>query len=163
MTANAHLTIRLFVYGSLKRGYWNHGLLGVSPTSIDEAKAWGRLYDLKAGFPALEVPTGSILSHGRSEPLADAKSQQEARISDFDQPRGDWDLIHGELITLSNPSIDLPRLDLLEGFNPGDSSLYQRVLIPVSTEVAIASAWTYTMRSIQQGTRLTEGWWSPCR
>jgi hypothetical protein len=51
--------LRLFVYGTLKRGYWNHQRFCAQARSIEPAVVWGRLYHLHAGFPALEVPEGS--------------------------------------------------------------------------------------------------------
>jgi len=48
--------LRLFVYGTLKRGYWNHQRFCAQARSIEQAVVWGRLYHLHAGFPAIEVP-----------------------------------------------------------------------------------------------------------
>ena len=67
--------LRLFVYGTLKRGYWNHQRFCAQARSIEPAVVWGRLYHLHAGFPALEVPEGLILSQGTADPLADARRQ----------------------------------------------------------------------------------------
>lgn len=111
--------LRLFVYGTLKRGYWNHQRFCAQARSIEPAMVWGRLYHLHAGFPALEVPEGLILSRGTADPLADARRQQEIGTSRFGRPTGDWDLIHGELVTFTDPQRDLPPIDRLEGFRPG--------------------------------------------
>ena len=64
--------LRLFVYGTLKRGYWNHQRFCAQARNIEPAVVWGRLYHLHAGFPALEVPEGLILARGTSEPTVDA-------------------------------------------------------------------------------------------
>jgi len=39
----------LFVYGTLKRGYWNHQRFCAQARSIEPAVVWGRLYHLHAG------------------------------------------------------------------------------------------------------------------
>jgi len=88
--------LRLFVYGTLKRGYWNHQRFCAQARSIEPAVVWGRLYHLHAGFPALEVPEGLILARGTANPLADARRQQEIGTPRFGRPTGDWDLIHGD-------------------------------------------------------------------
>ena len=111
--------LRLFVYGTLKRGYWNHQRFCAQARSIEPAVVWGRLYHLHAGFPALEVPEGLILARGTADPLADARRQREIDTPRFGRPTGDWDLIHGELVTFTDPQRDLPPIDRLEGFRPG--------------------------------------------
>ena len=121
--------LRLFVYGTLKRGYWNHQRFCAQARSIEPAVVWGRLYHLHAGFPALEVPEGLILARGTADPLADARRQQEIGTPRFGRPTGDWDLIHGELVTFTDPQRDLPPIDRLEGFRPGGHSMYQRVMV----------------------------------
>ena len=84
--------LRLFVYGTLKRGYWNHQRFCAQARNIEPAVVWGRLYHLHAGFPALEVPEGLILARGSADPLADARRQQEIGTPRFGRPNGDWDL-----------------------------------------------------------------------
>ena len=71
--------LRLFVYGTLKRGYWNHEPFCEGVLEIREARIRGRLYD-GPGFPLLEVPDEDILAHGTADPLADVATQ--ARLSD---------------------------------------------------------------------------------
>jgi hypothetical protein len=88
--------LRLFVYGTLKRGYWNHQRSRAQARSIEPAVVWGRLYHLHAGFPALEVPEGLILARGTADPMADARRQHENGTPRFGRPTGDWDLIHGD-------------------------------------------------------------------
>jgi len=34
------------------------------------------------------------------------------------RPTGDWDLVHGELMTFANPGFDLSPIDRLEAFEP---------------------------------------------
>lgn len=147
--------LRLFVYGTLKRGYWNHQRFCAQARSIEPAMVWGRLYHLHAGFPALEVPEGLILSRGTADPLADARRQQEIGTSRFGRPTGDWDLIHGELVTFTDPQRDLPPIDRLEGFRPGWHSMYQRVMVPAARGSISCAVWTYTMYAPQNGERIT--------
>lgn len=52
----------LFVYGTLKRDYWKPQRFCAQVRSIEPAVVWGRLYNLHAGFPALEVPEGLIIA-----------------------------------------------------------------------------------------------------
>lgn len=43
--------LRLFVYGTLKKGFWNHDRFCTRAISIDPATTWGRLYRLEAFDP----------------------------------------------------------------------------------------------------------------
>jgi len=65
--------LRLFVYVTLKRGYWNHQRFCTQARSIEPAVVWGRLYHLNAGFPALEVPEGLILTRAGHRRSADRR------------------------------------------------------------------------------------------
>ena len=137
--------IRLFVYGTLKRGFHNHRFV-VQASAIQPAWTWGRLWHLQAGFPALEVPDPLILAHGSDRPLHDARLQTKSPPFPAGKPDGDWDWIGGELVTLVDPEANLPPIDRLEGFRPDDArypSLYDRVLVPVWTATAGGVAWTY--------------------
>ena len=71
--------LRLFVYGILKRGYWNHDPFCRGVLEIREARIRGRLYE-GPGFPLLKVPDEDILACGTADPLADVATQ--ARLSD---------------------------------------------------------------------------------
>lgn len=146
--AAATPTINCFVYGTLKRGFPNHDRFCRNAIDIQPATVLGRLYNLGA-YPALEVPEESILAHGTTDPLADAATQAhyDAHMpphASNTPPPGDWDPIHGELITFSDPARDLPPLDQLEGYNPGIRSFYQRVLVRVHASRGLSSpAWLY--------------------
>ncbi len=160
-------TITCFVYGTLKRGFWNHDRFCRNAIDIRPATTWGRLYELPAGYPALEVPESTILAHGTADPLADAATQ--ARLAALlpthaadHPPTGDWDLIHGELITFPDPARDLPPIDRLEGFRLGQDSLYERVLVAVRTpDKKTTLAWLYVAgRCLRaSGERLRSGVW----
>ena len=151
--------LRLFVYGTLKRGYWNHQRFCAQARSVEPAVVWGRLYHLHAGFPALEVPEGLILARGTADPLADARRQEDIGTPRFGRPTGDWDLIHGELVTFTDPQRDLPPIDRLEGFRPGGHSMYQRVMVAVLCGRTSIPAWTYWMPCPPYAERVASGQW----
>lgn len=162
----AKLTITCFVYGTLKRGFWNHDRFCRNAIDIQPATTWGRLYQLPAGYPALEVPESAILAHGTADPLADAATQ--ARLAATlpphtanRPPSGDWDLIHGELVTFPDPARDHPPIDRLEGFRFGQDSLYERVLVRAQTPEQTIIAWLYVSGCclIGSGERLRTGLW----
>ena len=67
--------LRLFVYGTLKRGYWNHDRFCRGVLDVQEAVVRGRLYEMPSGIPVLEVPETDILAHGTADPLADVATQ----------------------------------------------------------------------------------------
>jgi len=169
---DANLRLVLFVYGSLKRGYCNHDRF-ISRRSLGEggcrhaldirpATTVGHLYDLPAGFPALEVPEAAILAVGTGDPLADGETQARVAPRDLVMPEaeGDWGVVHGELITFADPAHDLPPLDRLEGSvapgggccpsgqpvslrsaHPDGHGLYRRALVAVRhNPVALATA-----------------------
>jgi len=102
--------LRLFVYGTLKKGFWNFDRFCTRAISIEPATTWGRLYQLPAGFPALEVPESGVLVTGTADPLADTRTQNTIELPEnaMNRPEGDWDLVHGELMTFANPAFDLP-------------------------------------------------------
>src|SRR5690606_29891162 len=67
--------LRLFVYGTLKQGYWNHERFCRGVLSVEEAVVRGRLYELPSGIPVLEVPEADVLAYGTADPLADVATQ----------------------------------------------------------------------------------------
>lgn len=156
--AELMLVIRLFVYGTLKRGFANHERFCSRARSIEPAVVWGRLYHLPAGYPALEVPESSVLAYGTPDPRADAQTQDHAHSLLFQRPAGDWDLIKGELATFDDPELDLPPIDRLEGFDPGGHSLYRRVLTTARTSRGLLSAWVYVMEGVERGRRIGGEW-----
>lgn len=142
----------LFVYGTLKQGYSNYERHCRTAVSIQKACCWGRLYDLDAGYPALEIPDTAIQAVGTASYLLDA--QQKGKALNFDAPLGDWDMVRGELMCFEHPETEIPPIDLLEDFDPkGEHNLYERVLITVKTEDDLVNAWTYVMKGSQHGGR----------
>jgi gamma-glutamylcyclotransferase (GGCT)/AIG2-like uncharacterized protein YtfP len=160
---NGKTVIRLFVYGTLKRGGWNHDRFCHSAIKIETATVWGRLFHLPAGFPALVIHESSILAAGTGDPLADAAVQADfaARIAagtGQSHPEGDWDLVKGEIITLGTPDRELPPIDRLEGFHHDNRCMYQRVLVIAQTKKAKQPAWVYSMSEAPEGKRLQGEW-----
>ncbi len=155
------MTISVLVYGTLKRGQWNHDRFCRHAIDIRPATTVGRLYDLPAGFPALEVPDAAILAVGTGDPLADAETQ--ARVAPrglvIPELEGDWDVVHGELITFADPARDLPPLDRLEGFRPDGHGLYRRALVATRANTGVEAAWVCHMARVRQGGRLRGGVW----
>lgn len=152
-------TIRLFVYGTLKCGFWNHARFCSSASSIHPAVVWGRLYHFHAGFPILEIPENQILAHGTASPAVDAITQHRFQSSSFIRPSGDWDLIHGEILTFNNPQRDLLPIDRLEGFRPGANSMYERVLLPALSGEQSVAVWLYWMPCPLHAERIVTGEW----
>lgn len=91
--------------------------------------------------------------------MADARRQQEIGTPRFGRPTGDWDLIHGELVTFTDPQRDLPPIDRLEGFRPGGHSMYQRVMVAVLCGRTSIPAWTYWMPCPPYAERVASGEW----
>lgn len=157
--------LRLFVYGTLKRGFHNHRLCAQA-TDIQPAWTWGRLWHLRAGYPALEVPDRLILAHGSDQPPRDAGVQVTTPPFPVGKPAGDWDWVSGELVTLADPEADLPPIDCLEGFRAtGARNLYDRVLVTVWVQdggLEPVTAWTYDGRRLSgRQARCTEWEWPP--
>ena len=143
--------LRLFVYGTLKRGCWNHDRFCRGVLDVQEAVVRGRLYEMPSGIPVLQVPEEDILARGTADPLADVATQ--ARLAEDlasilkpvpeSATAGDCGPVYGELLTFDDPSTRLPAIDRLEGFHPGGPSLYRRLLVPVCTSGQIIPAWVY--------------------
>lgn len=152
--------LRVFVYGTLKRGFHNHGRLCRSASACIPATTWGRLYHLPAGYPALIIPDSLVLSPGTADPLADTRTQARCKPADVRLPDGDWGTVHGEVLEFDDPESALPPLDGLEGFTPGKPSLYDRVLVPVQCGNTWISAWVYVMKTIRHGIRVPDGNWT---
>ena len=137
---------RVFVYGTLKRGFSNHNYFCCGVTSIEKAVVCGRLYALNAYIPALVIPDTAVLTHGSLD-YADDRRRQWNVVVDQEQPTitDAWRMVHGEVLTFIEPE-RLARLDQLEGFHPPAPCLYHRVLVPVRVQSGEwLAAWVYTM------------------
>ena len=159
--------LRLFVYGTLKRGCWNHDRFCRGVLSVEEAVVRGRLYEMPSGIPVLQVPEEDILARGTADPLADVATQAcfAGDLASILEPvpesatAGDCGPVYGEHLTFDDPETRLPAIDRLEGFHPGGSCLYRRVLVPVRIPGQISPAWVYAgapkhqaRRSLPNGT-----------
>ena len=145
MTSPQKPIIRVCVYGTLKRGGWNHDRHMTGYVSVEETVIRGHLRWLSPGIPMLDVPPEDILAVGTTNYLADAALQARltAELAARPQPPappGAWDLIPAEVFTFDDPETRLPPLDRLEGFRPGGRSLYRRVLARSGYRVH----WVYT-------------------
>jgi gamma-glutamylcyclotransferase (GGCT)/AIG2-like uncharacterized protein YtfP len=152
--ANTSGMLRLFVYGTLKRGFWNHDRFCRGVLAVEDALVCGRLFETSSGIPVLQVPEEDILAVGTTNPLADVATQAHitARMSD-PEPIPDrlpkkgtgapWGDVYGELLTFDDPEIRLPAIDRLEGFHPGGPCLYRRVLTSTQAHGSVLSAWLY--------------------
>jgi len=163
------MTALLFVYGTLKRGYWNHDRFCRDAFNIQEAVVRGRLYELPSGIPVLQIPDDDVLAVGTRDIFADVSVQKRLTSTLFSQglkPPMDGEVVYGELLTFDDPARRIPMIDQLEGFRPGQPSMYRRVLTPVFTEDGVAAAWVYVTDSEQllQSCRwLKDGRWEKGR
>lgn len=144
--------LKIFVYGTLKRGFANHdrycrGLLRTEP-----ARMRGRLFKLTPGIPIMTVPAEDILGRGSENIAADLELQRRfATLCGTEHPRGDkrgdrpgWKNISGELLVFGDPEAELPRMDNLEDFRPGKPSTYVRALVRAAlADGSRVPAWTY--------------------
>jgi gamma-glutamylcyclotransferase (GGCT)/AIG2-like uncharacterized protein YtfP len=139
--------LRIFVYGTLKRGYSNHDRFCHGALHIIEATVRGRLYEMPSGIHVLQVPDESIVALGTSDPLADVATQEqilEQLPVGPDYESWDWETIDGELIVFPKATLSLPPIDRLEGFRPESHSLYRRVLVAISVDGGEQTlAWCY--------------------
>ena len=159
--------LKLFVYGTLKRGYGNHDQFCRGALEIREAQVRGRLYD-GPGFPVLEVPGEDVLACGTADPLADVGTQMRLSGRPGKHPRpvregteaGGWGAVYGEVLTFDDPESRLPAIDRLEGFRPDCRSLYRRVLVVASVSGCRELAWVYTLESTEiKHRRILSGRW----
>jgi gamma-glutamylcyclotransferase (GGCT)/AIG2-like uncharacterized protein YtfP len=139
--------LRLFVYGTLRRGGRFHDRYCRGAVSITEAEVRGTLGRLAAGYPALIVPETEFLARGSEDPRADLEVQERIAASLRTEPAASAAgfAVAGEVLELDDPATRLPAIDRLEDFRPGLPSLYERVLLPVrETGAAETSvAWVY--------------------
>lgn len=134
--------LRLFVYGTLRRGGPYHERFCSGARAIEPARTVGTLGRLPAGYLVLAVPEASILARGSADVLADLRTQDDRSLAAL--PRGAG-FVDGELLTFDDATDRLPAIDAFEDFHPGARSLYERVLIPIEVMATghVASAWAY--------------------
>ncbi len=149
---NTNGMLRLFVYGTLKRGFWNHDRFCRGVLTVEDAVVRGRLFETSSGIPVLQVPEEDILAVGTTNPRADVATQAHvtARLftpqSTIINPQYEgapWGPVYGELLTFDDPENRLPAIDRLEGFHPGGPCLYRRVLTSAQVHGIVLPAWLY--------------------
>jgi hypothetical protein len=86
--ANTNGMLRLFVYGTLKRGFWNHDRFCRGVLTVEDAVVRGRLFETSSGIPVLVVPEDDILAVGTTNPLADVATEAHVAtcMSNPEQP-----------------------------------------------------------------------------
>lgn len=111
---NTNGMLRLFVYGTLKCGFWNHDRFCRGVLTVEDAVVRGRLFETSSGIPVLEVPEEDILAVGTTNPLVDVATQARvvARMPN-PEPTPDrlpkkgtgapWGPVYGEILTFDNP------------------------------------------------------------
>ena len=163
LNGGTNLKIQVFVYGTLKKGCFNHNRFCRNAVNIEKGVIWGRLYHLPAGYPAIEIPKTSIMANGSTNPIIDTVIQNRipADKMTFNRPLGDWDLVQGEIISFSDPLRDLSPIDRLEGFSPSGGSLYRRSLITSRLKTQLIPVWVYWFPECRGGTRVNSGKWIP--
>lgn len=140
--------LKVFVYGTLKRGYWNHEPTIGAYRSVEACTIRGRLHRRHTGTPILEIPPAHVLAVGTRDAMHDLHVQEvlarEWRgLAAAEDNSGRWLDVRGELYALGDAAEALARLDALEGFQPETPgvSLYDRVLAPVGG----GAAWVYVI------------------
>lgn len=137
--------LKLFVYGTLKVGEWNHTRMfgGTDIKAVEGATINGLLYDM--GFPALQIDPNQVRLEGTRDYKDDVKAQDIAVGKELNITLKE---ISGELFHIPDESI-LYSLDMLEGFVPGSKHNangypYKRFLMEVKLkDGSITSAWVY--------------------
>jgi gamma-glutamylcyclotransferase (GGCT)/AIG2-like uncharacterized protein YtfP len=152
--------LRVFVYGTLKKGFCNHDEYCAGVARIGKAWRRGRLFKLTGLIPAMTVPEEDVLMFGTANPAADIEAQERfetglrSRGAPVRAPSAgtEWRTVRGELLTFDDAESRLPFLDSLEGFRPGRPSEYLRVLVYVNLPGDMqTSAWTYIAGSDPKG------------
>lgn len=128
--------LKVFVYGTLKPGERNHQLYCAQAVSVQEAIAYGKLYDLPMGYPAAIFPETSLV-RGYLLTFIDATILQS-----------------------------LDELEDYYPYQPNSQNLYQRHQIEVYdlSKKSLGKVWTYSMNQQQiddyGGTLIDEGRWT---
>ena len=143
--------LRIFVYGTLKRGGRNHFLLENAKFAGTGAVR-GRLQDL-GYFPALELPPAVELAGGSPDFAVDAAWHAKANINllsdTLAEPLENWRLVLGEVFIVRDQKT-LAGLDHLEDFRNHRGDLFTRSLVQAFTDTGPKTVWTYHMRKPQE-------------
>ena len=162
--------LRLFVYGTLKRGFDNHRRFCQGVLSVEEGWLWGRLYQLPPGYPGLLIPEPDVVAEGTADPLRDAAMDEHnlpeirrERPAEAHAEEGQWSPVWGEILVFGDPARRLPSIDRLEDFRPALPSIYRRVLARVHRNPPAdpVAAWVYVMAQPDPQARLlSNGHWT---
>ena len=120
----------VFVYGTLKQGFYNHGLLENKTTFLCSGKTKGVLYDL-GPYPGMILRNGNDLVHGELY------------------------LMHDPVQLL--PQLDA--LEGMTGFGKL-GRLFRRALAAVQSDRGNMVAWTYVVEDPSRGRLMESGEWS---
>ncbi len=144
--------LRVFVYGTLKRGFSNHELYCAGVLRICPAWLRGRLFKRTDEIPSMSVTDEDVLALGTANTAVDIETQEKFESLLRSERTGvrtlpavtDWRVVRGELLIFGDPQSRLPLLDDLEEFRPGKKSAYSRVLVYATVDSGLqTSAWTY--------------------
>ena len=160
--------LKLFVYGTLKRGYWNHDAFCQGVLDIRDAHLRGRLYE-EPRFPLLEVPVEDVLAYGTADPLADVATQAHLaeRVGALPQDvpesatAGAWGAVFGERLTFDDlKKKPCPPSTGWRDSARGGAASSRRVLVPVAVDGANDLAWVYTVEATpMRQRRIASGCW----
>ena len=163
--ADMSMTTLLFVYGTLKRGCWNHDRFCGGAFHIQKAVVRGQLYELPSGIPVLQILEDDILAVGTGDVSADIGIQKRLTSTltlQQVEPPMNGEVVYGELLMFDDAEQCIPAIDRLEGFCPGLVSMYRRVLTPVFMENGVVAGWVYVTDSeefLWSCRRLEDGRW----
>ncbi len=149
--------LRIFVYGTLKKGFSNHDTYCSGVLRIEPARLKGRLFKLTPEIPVMVLPGSDILAFGSENPANDMRMQRALETGPpgtpaagprgflpADASRNNWKTINGEVLFFEDPDSRLPFIDELEEFRPGKPSTYIRVLVRVElADGSLTTAWAY--------------------
>ena len=168
--SNEGFELRLFVYGTLKRGFGNHRRFCQGVVSAEEGWLCGRLYQLPPGYPGLMIPEQDVLAEGTADPLHDAAmaggrrpAAAPEKLGEPLQTLGPWSQVFGEILVFGDPGRRLPAIDRLEDLRPARPSIYRRVLACVhrNPPASPIAAWVYVIAQPDPQARLlSNGRWT---
>ncbi len=158
--------LRIFAYGTLKRGYSNHDLYCSGVLRVYPAWVRGKLFKTDSEIPVMKIPNEDVLLHGSASVTADIEAQdkfdsflrRKAEKPGQSCGAGEWGKIQGELHIFDDPETRLPLLDSLEEFHSNQPSVYTRALVFINLpNGSQTTAWTYIAGSKANGLREYEG------
>lgn len=124
---------KVFVYGTLKEGCGNHGLLINSEQLSMDVNVTGRLYSL-GGFPGIKPAQHDAVRFRKA-----------------------GSVVRGELYSVNDET--LASLDRLEGH----PRMYRRIIVPIFfNDTIIDKGWVYFYNgSVEEPNHIPRGFWQP--